>query len=183
MSAKEILLEVAEKLPSDATISDAIYELELRQAVQQGLDELDRGEGVPIEEVAGAVKEDAATSCMDSGDHLLGYLLDRAGSFAVESLAENTEKRLRCSLAPEGLGVSMRFSPGYRDWAIEEQFKLAKIVDFKKAGVTLSENCMMVPKKSISAIVGVGPKKLFSKVISPCAVCNMKVCDYRRSEE
>jgi len=38
MSAKEILLDVAEKLPPDATIDDAIHELEFRQAVQQGLD-------------------------------------------------------------------------------------------------------------------------------------------------
>jgi hypothetical protein len=51
MSAKEILLDVAEKLPPDATLNDAIYELEFRQAVQQGLDELDRGEGIPIEQV------------------------------------------------------------------------------------------------------------------------------------
>ena len=28
-----------------------IYELEFRQSVQQGLDELDRGEGIPIEQV------------------------------------------------------------------------------------------------------------------------------------
>jgi len=51
MSAKDILLEVAEKLPPEATLDDAIYELEFRQAVQQGLDELDRGEGIPIEQV------------------------------------------------------------------------------------------------------------------------------------
>jgi predicted transcriptional regulator len=51
MSAKEILLEVADKLPPDATLVDAIYELEFRQAVQEGLAELDRGEGIPIEEV------------------------------------------------------------------------------------------------------------------------------------
>jgi predicted transcriptional regulator len=51
MSAKEILLELAEKLPPEATLNDAIYELEFRQAVQQGLDELDRGEGIPIEQV------------------------------------------------------------------------------------------------------------------------------------
>lgn len=51
MSAKEILLEVADKLPPDATLVDAIYELEFRQAVEQGLAELDRGEGIPIEEV------------------------------------------------------------------------------------------------------------------------------------
>jgi predicted transcriptional regulator len=57
MSAKEILLEVAEKLPPDATLSDAIYELEFRQAVQQGLDELDRGEGVPLEQVRAKIAE------------------------------------------------------------------------------------------------------------------------------
>jgi predicted transcriptional regulator len=51
MSAKEILLEVAEKLPADATLTDAIYELEFRQAVEEGLAELDRGEGIPIEHV------------------------------------------------------------------------------------------------------------------------------------
>ena len=51
MSTKDILLEVAEKLPPDATLVDAIYELEFRQAVEQGLAELDRGEGIQIEEV------------------------------------------------------------------------------------------------------------------------------------
>ena len=57
MSAKEILLEVAEKLPPNATIDDAIHELEFRQAVQQGLDELDRGEGLPIEQVRSKIAE------------------------------------------------------------------------------------------------------------------------------
>jgi len=51
MSAKEILLDIAEKLPPDATLVDAIYELEFRQAVEEGLAELDRGEGIPIEQV------------------------------------------------------------------------------------------------------------------------------------
>ena len=57
MSAKEVLLEVAEKLPSDATLVDAIYELEFRQAVEEGLAELDRGEGVPIEEVKARIAQ------------------------------------------------------------------------------------------------------------------------------
>lgn len=51
MSAKEILLEVAEKLASDATLADAIYELEFRQAVEEGLASLDRGARTPLEEV------------------------------------------------------------------------------------------------------------------------------------
>ena len=51
MSTKEVLLEVAEKLPPDATLVDAIYELEFRQAVEDGLVSLDRGERVPLDEV------------------------------------------------------------------------------------------------------------------------------------
>ncbi|HZL77737.1 MAG TPA: hypothetical protein VFC17_02715 [Candidatus Limnocylindrales bacterium] len=55
MSAKETLLDIAEKLPPDATLVDAIYELEFRQAVEEGLASLDRGEGIPIEQVKAKV--------------------------------------------------------------------------------------------------------------------------------
>jgi len=47
MTTKEVLLEVAEKLPPEATLVDAIYELEFRQAVADGLASLDRGERIP----------------------------------------------------------------------------------------------------------------------------------------
>lgn len=62
MSTKEILLEVAERLSSDATIADAISELQFRQAVEQGLAELDRGEGIPIDEVKAKIAEWAGKS-------------------------------------------------------------------------------------------------------------------------
>lgn len=57
MSTKQILVEVAEKLAPDATLADAIYELEFRQAVQDGLEELDRGEGIPIETVKAKISQ------------------------------------------------------------------------------------------------------------------------------
>lgn len=50
MSTKQILLGVAEKLPPDASLVDAIYELEFRQAVEEGLASLDAGKRVPLEE-------------------------------------------------------------------------------------------------------------------------------------
>jgi hypothetical protein len=49
MSAKEMLLEVAESLQPGATLDDAIRELEFRNAVQEGLESLDRGERVPLD--------------------------------------------------------------------------------------------------------------------------------------
>ena len=57
MSTKEILVEVAEKLPAEATLADAIYELEFRQGVEEGLAELDRGEGIPIEQIKARISE------------------------------------------------------------------------------------------------------------------------------
>jgi len=50
MSTKEIMIEVADKLPPDATLIDAIYELEFRQAVLDGLASLDGGERISAEE-------------------------------------------------------------------------------------------------------------------------------------
>jgi hypothetical protein len=50
MSARQVLLAVAEKLPPDATLVDANYEWEFRQAVEEGLAGLDRGERIPLEE-------------------------------------------------------------------------------------------------------------------------------------
>ena len=43
--------DVTEKLPPDATLADAIYELEFRQGVEQGLAGLDRGVGIPLAQV------------------------------------------------------------------------------------------------------------------------------------
>ena len=45
------------KARPDATLVDAICELEFRQAVEEGLAELDRGEGVPIEEVKARIAQ------------------------------------------------------------------------------------------------------------------------------
>ncbi len=62
MNTKEILIDIANQLPPDATLADAAYELELRAAVQEGLAELDRGEGIPIEEVKNKVSQWAGKS-------------------------------------------------------------------------------------------------------------------------
>ncbi|MDO8535669.1 MAG: vitamin B12 dependent-methionine synthase activation domain-containing protein [Candidatus Omnitrophota bacterium] len=113
-------------------------------------------------------------------DPLEGYLLDRIGSFAVESLAESVEKKIRRDYSILKKSVSRRYSPGYCDWRIEEQRILSKELDFSKIGVTLNESCMMQPKKSISAIVAIANKGVFNESGSTCGICDRKDCSYRR---
>jgi len=129
----------------------------------------------------GSSIEDEASRLMKKKESLPGYLLDRAGSFAVESLADGLEIYLRKDHKLKDESISMRFSPGYCDWPLEEQTKLDKLLDFSGIGVRLTEGCMMVPRKSISGLMGIGQAKLFSKTKSQCEICNMKVCAYRRN--
>ncbi|HKS38082.1 MAG TPA: hypothetical protein VJW76_12875 [Verrucomicrobiae bacterium] len=51
MTTKQVLIDIANRLPEEATLADAAYELELRAAILEGIESLDRGEGLPLEEV------------------------------------------------------------------------------------------------------------------------------------
>jgi len=128
----------------------------------------------------GSKLENEASRLMKENDQLSGYLLDRIGSFAVENLAEDFEDKLRKKYAAKKKSVSGRFSPGYCDWPTSAQSKLSKLIGFGKAGIKLTKSCMMVPKKSISSIVAIGPGSLFSKRKSQCSICDMNDCNYRR---
>jgi hypothetical protein len=128
----------------------------------------------------GTALEDEATRLMGSGDSLKGYLLDRVGSFAVDNFADNFENDIRKKNAAKQKSVSSRFSPGYCEWPVDDQRKLSRIVGFSKAGVKLTKSLMMVPKKSISGLIGIGPEGLFSKKMSQCSICDKKDCNYRR---
>ncbi len=50
-AVKEKVIELVKALPEDATVEDVIEELYFKLQVDEGLAELDRGEGIPHEEV------------------------------------------------------------------------------------------------------------------------------------
>ena len=51
MSNREIAIDLIQILPESASLHDIAQEIEFIAAVRQGLEELDRGERIPIEEV------------------------------------------------------------------------------------------------------------------------------------
>ncbi len=57
MTAKEEILELMEQLPDDATIEEAIEKLIVMYKIQQGLEQLDRGEGIPHEEAKRRIRQ------------------------------------------------------------------------------------------------------------------------------
>ena len=51
MTEKEIVLETIRALPDNCSLDEIAERIKFMAAVQKGLDQLDRGEGVPHEEV------------------------------------------------------------------------------------------------------------------------------------
>ena len=55
--------------------------------------------------------------------------------------------------------ITDRFSPGYGDLPIEIQPELLDAIGAKKIGVSYAKSFMMIPTKSVSAIIGVKGEK------------------------
>ena len=51
MSNKEIVMDLLGRLPEQASLHEIAREIEFVAAVRQGLGELDRGEGIQIEQI------------------------------------------------------------------------------------------------------------------------------------
>jgi predicted transcriptional regulator len=51
MTEKEIVLKTIRELPDDCSTHEIADHIEFLAAVQTGLDQLDRGEGIPHEEI------------------------------------------------------------------------------------------------------------------------------------
>lgn len=80
-----------------------------------------------------------------------GVALDAIGSAAVEDWCNiiNAEMKSTGETKP-------RFSPGYGDLELSIQPRLLEFLDaYRKIGISLSESLMMLPTKSVTAIVGV----------------------------
>ena len=51
MTEKEIVLETIRALPDNCTLDEIAERIKFMAGVQKGLDELERGEGIPHEEI------------------------------------------------------------------------------------------------------------------------------------
>ena len=77
------------------------------------------------------------------------------GAALIEKLMDGVEAEIRRELQPNETLVS-RYSPGYGDFPLTAQRELLSLLDApRKVGVSLTDTLLMVPSKSVSAIIGV----------------------------
>ncbi|MGN1059696.1 MAG: vitamin B12 dependent-methionine synthase activation domain-containing protein, partial [Clostridia bacterium] len=103
------------------------------------------------------------------------------GTAAIESWCDLLCRRFAEREAERGRSLRPRFSPGYGDFPLEMQKDIFRFLDCsRKIGVSLTESLLMVPGKSVSALVGI------SLAAAPCtaagcSLCEQTECEFRRT--
>ena len=128
----------------------------------------------------GECLEETASSLADNSSVLQAAVLEAMGSEAVESVADFVQDKLGSMVQNHGFVISRRFSPGYCGWDIEQQNMVFRALDGNSAGVDLSDSCLMIPRKSISGIIGIGPSDGNVDRYNPCGFCDKCDCASRR---
>jgi hypothetical protein len=107
-------------------------------------------------------------------------VLDCCGSSAIEAVCDRAEEEIRASF-PRGYFTD-RFSPGYGDLPLDLQPRLTQVLDTpRRIGLTLTDTMILVPRKSVTAIIGVADRPQ-TKRFRGCAYCNLfEHCTYRKA--
>ena len=82
-------------------------------------------------------------------------IVQAVGAALIERYMDGVEDEIRAELAP-GETLRARYSPGYGDFPLAAQRDILTFLDTsRKIGVSLTDSLLMVPSKSVSAVVGV----------------------------
>lgn len=127
--------------------------------------------------------EQEVTKEFKNGGYVCSMIMDAAATAAVEQAANEMEKVIAQEIAKDGYKKIWRYSPGYGDWSLNEQKDFFKISDAKEIGMRLSPMLMLMPRKSITAIIGLkkvtGDENISDKKNS-CEDCDKTDCQARK---
>ncbi|KLU59666.1 vitamin B12 dependent methionine synthase, activation domain [Peptococcaceae bacterium CEB3] len=93
----------------------------------------------------------------ENDDLSRAYVLDSVGSAAIALASSEALGRMEKDYAEQGLRTSIPLGPGHSYWKrLEDQQVLFQILQPERIGVTLNSSNLMLPKKSVSMVMGVG---------------------------
>ncbi len=101
-------------------------------------------------------------------------IFDAVCDALVEDFADRYCDKIKKDLLKHELFTNTRFSPGYGDFPIEKQKEIVEIISTQKnIGLSVTDSFTLLPRKSITAIIGVFnfPPKGIQR---GCDSCNIK---------
>lgn len=107
-------------------------------------------------------------------------ILQAAAAAVIEAYCDACQRELSDEAAKEGLYLRSRFSPGYGDFPLSYQKELLNLLDAsKRIGLTVTDSMMLIPTKSVTAVMGLTREKESCNV-HKCASCDTMDCPFRQ---
>lgn len=126
---------------------------------------------------------DLKTRTLQRREPVAALVWDACGIDAVELAADAAGAEVAAFAAEQGLVTGWRFSPGYGDLPLAVQPAVLAALDAERTvGVTLTDHLLMVPMKSVTAVVGLFPADAApnDSVRSRCDDCSIRdACSLR----
>ncbi len=112
-------------------------------------------------------------------DMALAVVADAVAAAMVEMLCDETEREIR-DKAPYPY-ITARFSPGYGDLPLQTQPLLLRLSDAtRKLGVTVTPQHILIPQKSVTAILGCSHQPVQDARTAICGI-NCSGCPHLQS--
>ncbi|MCF8011109.1 MAG: hypothetical protein K9L17_06530 [Clostridiales bacterium] len=121
---------------------------------------------------------------MKEGKYIDAYMLDGIGTVCLQKIGNQAYDTIVNQASLMGLKCSSPISPGQAGWNVDEQRKIFNILTPEKLSITLTASNLLMPKKSVSFVLGTG--KNLSSTKKACDFCpfnqtcpGKKVRDYQ----
>ena len=99
----------------------------------------------------------------------------------IEAYGDEIESELAQKPEFDGLRPTARFSPGYGDFDIVHQKDILNMLHCSNIGLTLTDGYMLIPSKSVTAVIGFSPEKCAAEAMGKCERCADTQCTFRKA--
>lgn|GEM_PF-2558154 len=131
----------------------------------------------------GSGVEDAARNMKEKG-LLYSFALEALGAIALDAAVEGYFRFMEDRCAASGDFVGVPLSPGETvGWPVEDQRTIYELLSEELQEVTITDSCLLIPKNSVSFLVGIYDHRVKEEGDSHCNYCSMRdKCLYRAEQ-
>jgi hypothetical protein len=129
----------------------------------------------------GSAVERLSRGWLRAGKIVRGVVANTIASEAVESAADRLQDDVRTWALGRGFEITPRYSPGYCGMDVQQQIPLFASLPTHRINVRLTPSCLMLPVKSVSGLIGIGPVAQVGPADYPCRFCDHPTCMQRRA--
>lgn len=111
-------------------------------------------------------------------------IIDACATTAIEEFCDILQSNIEDELRKEGKYITNRYSPGYGDLPIDINEDIINLLNTSnKIGLTITKDKIMIPRKSVVAIIGISENKSTYKQKSCLECSNYNTCKYKKGDD